>query len=201
MPGDRYASEYWAAPSPDGKTLAITARGTVVGQWWRHGHSHLDESEIWLVKGLETGTPTYEAFGASGGAKEAWPMWAPDGNAVYYVSDQGGQENLWAQPMGPTSPSHGRQMTHFTNGRALAADRARRQHHCLRTELRHLALRCRQGRASEIGDHAARRICRGERGTADAVAGLWGARRLARRTQGGVRGARRCVRRGDARWR
>ena len=46
---DRYASEYWGAPSPDGKTIAITARGTTSGQWWRKGHSHLDESEIWLV--------------------------------------------------------------------------------------------------------------------------------------------------------
>ena len=31
--GDRYASEYWAAPAPDGATLAITARGIVSGQW------------------------------------------------------------------------------------------------------------------------------------------------------------------------
>ncbi|HKV27052.1 MAG TPA: hypothetical protein VJN90_02105, partial [Candidatus Acidoferrales bacterium] len=46
---DRYANEYFAAPSPDGKTVAITARGIVSAQWWRKGHSHLDESEIWLV--------------------------------------------------------------------------------------------------------------------------------------------------------
>src|SRR5205085_1337279 len=31
---DRYASEYWAAPAPNGAALAITARGTVSGQWW-----------------------------------------------------------------------------------------------------------------------------------------------------------------------
>jgi len=47
---DRYASEYWSAPSPtDAGTIALTARGTVSGQWWRKGHSHLDESEIWLI--------------------------------------------------------------------------------------------------------------------------------------------------------
>ena len=46
---DRYASEYFSAPSPDGGTLAFTARGVVSGQWWRKGHSHLDESEIWLA--------------------------------------------------------------------------------------------------------------------------------------------------------
>ena len=47
--GDRYASEYWPAPSRDGRTIAITARGTTAAQWWRRGHSHLDESELWLV--------------------------------------------------------------------------------------------------------------------------------------------------------
>src|SRR6476469_3478534 len=30
--GDRYASEYWGAPSPDGSTLAITARGMPFAQ-------------------------------------------------------------------------------------------------------------------------------------------------------------------------
>ena len=46
--GDRYANEFFSASSPDGKTLAISARGSASGQWWRHGHSHLDEAEIWL---------------------------------------------------------------------------------------------------------------------------------------------------------
>src|SRR5262245_47030010 len=40
---DRYTSEYFSAPSPDGKGLALTARGNQAGQWWRKGHSHLDE--------------------------------------------------------------------------------------------------------------------------------------------------------------
>src|SRR6266852_3173949 len=40
---DRYASEYFASPSPDGKSVAITARGIVDRQWWRKGHSHLDQ--------------------------------------------------------------------------------------------------------------------------------------------------------------
>jgi tricorn protease len=122
--GDRYASEYWSAPSPDGRTVAITARGTVAGQWWRHGHSHIDESEIWLVSGLDAATPTYTAFGASGGAKDAWPMWAADGRTLYYVSDRGGEENLWAHRLngaaGGAGPSDSvRSLTRFTNGRVL----------------------------------------------------------------------------------
>src|ERR1035438_5733730 len=58
--GDRYATEYFAAPSPDGTTLAITARGMPAAQWWRKGHSHLDESEVWLVRDLASATPKYE---------------------------------------------------------------------------------------------------------------------------------------------
>jgi tricorn protease len=55
---DRFTNEFQAAPAPDGTTVAFAARGNGDSQWWRHGHSHLDESEIWLRK---EGTPaTYE---------------------------------------------------------------------------------------------------------------------------------------------
>src|SRR5207237_1190874 len=81
---DRYASEYWGAPSPDGSTLAITARGTTSGQWWRKGHSHLDESELWLMR--EGATPSYQRLGEAGNSKDEWPMWSADGKTIYYVS-------------------------------------------------------------------------------------------------------------------
>src|SRR5262245_28216760 len=38
---DRYTNEYFSAASPDGNTLAISARATASGQWWRNGRSHL----------------------------------------------------------------------------------------------------------------------------------------------------------------
>ena len=110
---DRYVSEYFSAPSPDGKTLALTARGNVIGQWWRKGHSHLDESEVWL---LHEGPPArYEAV-TTGGAKELWPMWSDDGRELYFVSDRGGAQNLWVKPLGAKAP---RQVTPFKNGRVL----------------------------------------------------------------------------------
>src|SRR4051794_37958866 len=34
---DRYVNEFFSAPSPDGKSLAFTARGNTSSQWWRHG--------------------------------------------------------------------------------------------------------------------------------------------------------------------
>lgn len=109
---DRYANEYFAAPSPDGKTVAITARGIVSEQWWRKGHSHLDESEIWLVR--DGAPPKYEAV-TDGSAKDLWPMWNADGRELYYVSDRSGAQNIWAQAPGGKA----REVTQFKTGRVL----------------------------------------------------------------------------------
>lgn len=112
---DRYASEYWGAPSPDGATLAITARGTTLGQWWRKGHSHLDESEIWLV--TPGTTPTYKRLSDGiGGGKDLWAMWSADGKTVFYMSDRSGAENIWKRS---ASGGAATQVTRFTNGRLL----------------------------------------------------------------------------------
>jgi tricorn protease len=109
---DRYANEYWAAPSPDGSQMAFTARGVASSQWWRKGHSHLDECEIWLMR--DTSPPTYEQLSDSGG-KNMWPMWSGDGRALYYVSDRGGAQNIWSRAAGAqTKP-----LTHFKDGRVL----------------------------------------------------------------------------------
>jgi Tol biopolymer transport system component/C-terminal processing protease CtpA/Prc len=109
---DRYTNEYWAAPSPDGATLAFTARGIASTQWWRKGHSHIDECEIWLMR--DTSPPVYEQLSDSGG-KNMWPMWSGDGRAVYYVSDRSGAQNIWSRaPGGQAKP-----ITHFKDGRVL----------------------------------------------------------------------------------
>ncbi|MGH9768099.1 MAG: S41 family peptidase, partial [Blastocatellia bacterium] len=110
---DRYASEYWAAPAPDGNSVAFTARGLTSSQWWRNGRSHIDECEIWLLR--DSG---YERF-TDGGAKEMWPMWSQDGKQIYFVSDRGGAQNIWVKPIGGAA----KQVTKFkanpTDGRAL----------------------------------------------------------------------------------
>lgn len=109
---DRYLSEYWAAESPGGDRVAITARGTRTGQWWRRGSSHIDQTEIHLVRGA--GTPGYERV-TEGGAWEAWPMWAPDGRTLYFMSDRGENQNLWVKPLaGEAEP-----LTRFRTGRVL----------------------------------------------------------------------------------
>jgi Tol biopolymer transport system component/C-terminal processing protease CtpA/Prc len=119
---DRYTNEFFCAPSPDGKTLAFSARGIASGQWWRKGHSHIDESEIWLLRSFEGGAGTYERVTAAGGAKELWPMWSADGRALFYVSDRtdagnkNGAQNIWT-----STPGRGeaRRISNFTDGRVL----------------------------------------------------------------------------------
>jgi tricorn protease len=119
---DRYTNEFFCAPSPDGKTLAFAARGIASGQWWRKGHSHIDESEIWLLRSFEDGAGTYERVTAPGGAKEMWPMWNADGRNLFYVSDRidsvnkNGAQNIWTATPGR---SDARRLSNFTDGRVL----------------------------------------------------------------------------------
>ncbi|MGB8507675.1 MAG: DPP IV N-terminal domain-containing protein, partial [Pyrinomonadaceae bacterium] len=108
---DRYANEFMSSPSPDGQSLAFVGRGYT--QWWRHGHAHIDESQIMLMRNYSTAS--YEPL-TEGSAKELWPMWGADARTLLYVSDKGGAENIWSQP-----PGGGRahQVTSFTDGRVL----------------------------------------------------------------------------------
>jgi tricorn protease len=107
---DRYVNEFFAAPAPDGQSVAISARSIASQQWWRKGHSHIDEAEVWLLRDGKT----YEKV-AGGGAKEMWPMWGADGRSLFYVSDRSGAQNIWVKP--PNGAA--KQVTQFKDGRVL----------------------------------------------------------------------------------
>jgi Tol biopolymer transport system component len=108
---DRFANEFFSAPAPNGSDLAFSARGVASAQWWRKGHSHLDESEIYI---RHEGAPaSYERI-SDGEEKELWPMWSADGSKLYYMSDKSGTENIWEYSKGTK-----RQITKFTAGRLL----------------------------------------------------------------------------------
>jgi tricorn protease len=115
--GDRYANEFFSASSPDGKMLAMSARGSASGQWWRRGHSHLDEAEIWLRDLSAPDAPAAWRGLTGDGAKDLWPMWAGDGRSLFFVSDRRGTENIWQ--IGTAAGSVARQITQFTGGRVL----------------------------------------------------------------------------------
>lgn len=88
---DRYTNEFFSAPSPDGNSLAFSARGISNSQWWRNGRSHIDETELWIKKG-----ENYSQI-AQRGVKQQWIMWNPSGSAMFYVSDRNGTQNIWTQ--------------------------------------------------------------------------------------------------------
>lgn len=111
---DEYSPEFHAALSPDGSSIAIAGTGRMAqGQWWRNGHSHIDESEIWIVTPGDP--PTYQRL-TEPGAKAVKPMWTRDGSDVVYVSDRSGTENLWRQSVAGGAP---RVVTSFDDGRVL----------------------------------------------------------------------------------
>ena len=123
---DRYTNEFFSAPSPDGKTLAFSARGIASSQWWRKGHSHIDEAEVWLLRSFDDGPGTYERVTEAGGAKEMWPMWSADGRRLYYVSDRAdagnkqGAQNIWVTTLSRSEGrSNFRRISNFTDGRVL----------------------------------------------------------------------------------
>lgn len=110
---DRFTNEFQAAPSPDGSSVAFAARGNGDQQWWRNGHSHLDESEIWLWKAGGSYAQLADRKG-----RNMWPMWNPDGKTLYFMSDRGGAQNLWSLTV-PAGTSSIRQLTKFAKGRVL----------------------------------------------------------------------------------
>jgi Tol biopolymer transport system component/C-terminal processing protease CtpA/Prc len=110
---ERYLAEFNSAPSPDGQTIALMAKGLSGIQWWRNGHAHIDEAELWL-KPIAANAPYRRLLGPD--AKHLWPMWTPDGAALYYMSDQSGSENLWRLAVSGGQPT---QVTHFASGRVL----------------------------------------------------------------------------------
>ena len=109
---DVYANEFFGTPSPDGSTLAFSARGIASGQWWRKGRSHLDEAEIWVL--CDGAAAPFQRV-TEPGAKELWPMWSADGKTLYYVSDRNGPQNIWMKPLS----GEAKQVTQFTDGRVL----------------------------------------------------------------------------------
>ena len=111
---ERYLNEFESAPSPDGQMIALMAKGLSSAQWWRNGHAHIDETEVWLKPVAESGKYTMLLKAE---AKHAWPMWSTDGKTLFYMSDASGAENIWAAPV--ATPASAKELTHFKEGRVL----------------------------------------------------------------------------------
>ena len=114
---DPYLSEYHATAASDGRRLAFSARGIGSSQWWRRGSSHIDENDIWVwdpaAKSPFARVTDDPRDGE--GERALWPLWAPDGRGVFYISDRSGSENLWFGAPG----SRPRQISRLTDQRML----------------------------------------------------------------------------------
>ncbi|HET7561735.1 MAG TPA: S41 family peptidase [Rhodanobacteraceae bacterium] len=109
---EAYRNEEQGVPSPDDSTLALVGGGLGAFQWWRHGSAHIDHGAIWLLK--NDGSHTYARL-TPDDARADWPMWAPDGQSLYYMSDRGGTENIWHVQRNGSEAA----LTHFSDGRVL----------------------------------------------------------------------------------
>jgi tricorn protease len=109
---ERYMNEFESTPLPDGKSIVLVAKGISNSQWWRKGHAHIDETELWLK---QIDSPAYKLL-VPAEAKHAWPMAAPDGKTLYVMSDHSGAENLYQLDLATITP---KQLTTFKSGRCL----------------------------------------------------------------------------------
>ncbi len=114
---ERYMNEFESAPSPDGASIVLVAKGISSSQWWRKGHAHIDETELWL-KPIASPSATDAGYKllVPADAKHAWPMWSADGKQLYFMSDKSGAENIWSADAASGSA---KELTHFNNGRVL----------------------------------------------------------------------------------
>ncbi len=107
-----YRNEEAGVPSPDGRTVALVGQGWGSTQWWRHGHAHIDDTAIWLLK--NNGSHDYRRL-TPDNARALWPMWSADGKSVFYMSDRSGTDNIWNVRLDGNENA----VTHFTDGRCL----------------------------------------------------------------------------------
>ena len=164
------------------------ARECASSQWWRKGHSHIDESEIWLVN--DGPAPVYERV-TEGGAKQRGRCGPPTAGRcsscpIGAARRTSGSRNPESRPR-PVTRVHQRP-------RAVAVDFARRPAHRLRARLRHLDARHRRrGRRRRFRSAAAARR-RPRRRAPEPDEPDPGTGALARRQEARVRRARRGVR-------
>src|SRR4051794_25832820 len=92
--------------SPDGKWIAYDFNGAP-GAWRHRGYQGSNNADIWLARFT---TPVEEPVRLTDNAGQDFaPLWTPDGETLFYVSDRAGQVNLWSMDR---KGGRQRQLTH-----------------------------------------------------------------------------------------
>jgi tricorn protease len=99
--------KYLPRVSPDGQWIAYDFNGSP-GSWRHRGYQGSNNADIWLAR-FATPIEAPARLTENPGQDFA-PLWAPDGETIYYVSDRGGEVNLWSMDR---KGGHPRQITHY----------------------------------------------------------------------------------------
>lgn len=84
--------------SPDGRRVLFATTGDTLAARWRKrrpGSTTPANSDVWLY---DIETKTFTAL-ADTRADEREPLWRPDGEGFYFLSDEGGVRNIWFKPL------------------------------------------------------------------------------------------------------
>ena len=118
-----YVNEAQAAPSPDGKALAVVA-GASTRDWWRAGHSNWNETHVWIRRQRKNKPDAFEELTPIG-TREMWPMWSPDAKTLYCVGDPRSEassaapQNIVSYDLTAKGPKNAKPLTSFKDGRVL----------------------------------------------------------------------------------
>ncbi|ABU59207.1 S41 family peptidase [Roseiflexus castenholzii] len=99
------------AVSPCGRWLAFSLMRDL---WWRRGPNPYGGAELWLVSNAPDADDFFQLSDAPG--MNYCPMWSPDSQLIFFVSDRDGSENLW---VAPREGGVAERITAFTDGRLL----------------------------------------------------------------------------------
>ncbi|MCD6325924.1 PD40 domain-containing protein [bacterium] len=111
-------SGYSGVISPDETTLAFV-RGNI--PWWRRGYRGSADRDLWL-KPLD-GSPAKRLTDFDG--TDDCPMWSPDGEKLYFLSDRGDVTNVWVKTIEEGEATQATQVTHFDSDGLVHARIAR----------------------------------------------------------------------------
>lgn len=100
--------KYLPRVSPDGQWVAYDFNSSP-GAWRHRGYQGSNNADIWLARFT---TPVEAPIRLTQNPGQDFaPLWSPDGETIYYVSDRGGQVNLWSMDR---KGGRQRQLTKFT---------------------------------------------------------------------------------------